>query len=478
MGASAGGGKGGGGGAGMMRPPMPSMNPSQMEGGMGRSLSSFGQPQVGSGQSTAVANAMQGLQSPRPQVAQQAAPDMNSIMSNQDHPSNPLSQIKTMMSNVAHHGEETIKGIFSGQWKDALSTQHTRTQSLMGRSIANPYLGADATDVPSAGILKNINAQQLAKGMPITTMSDYGQQEAPTGDSGGSATSADNPMVASSRALESHLQPVPQGAQPLESSLVPAQLGMSPVQANPLESSLPRVPKVPGTEPSANGRSSSIGDLSAPAQQNQLQQSRASQPTSTNFGALSTKYETGNRGPGFISDTAGDKGGASYGDYQLAANAGSLSGFLKETKYGSQFKGLTPASSSFNTKWKQVARTDSDFGVAHYNYIDKRNYQPVRKAADALGVPSTNAVNQALFSTGVQHGSGGGRSIVQKIYKQGMSEPEFINALYDKRSSIFENSKYYNSSASRRKQRAGVLNRFKNERQDALDLIEENTNGI
>jgi LysM repeat protein len=37
------------------------------------------------------------------------------------------------------------------------------------------------------------------------------------------------------------------------------------------------------------------------------------------LGTLSAKYETGGRGPGTVSTGAGDRGGVSYGSYQMAS---------------------------------------------------------------------------------------------------------------------------------------------------------------
>lgn len=191
------------------------------------------------------------------------------------------------------------------------------------------------------------------------------------------------------------------------------------------------------------------------------------------LGSLSAKYEVGpNGGAGSISNAAGDKGGASYGTYQLASKAGSLNGFLRSSEYGKEFAGLQPGTSDFNAKWKQLAASDPNFGEAQHAYMEKANYAPVRAAADKLGVPNTEAINQVLWSTGVQHGGGGGASIIKKSFKPGMSEREIINNIYDNRAGVFERSKFYNSSAARRNVQKSVLNRFREERRDALAMLE------
>ncbi len=190
------------------------------------------------------------------------------------------------------------------------------------------------------------------------------------------------------------------------------------------------------------------------------------------LGELSKKYEVGpNGGPGSISHTPGDKGGPSYGTYQLASKAGSLNGFLRTSEYGSQFEGLTPGSSSFDAKWKSLAAQDPNFGQAQHAYMEKSNFGPVRATADKLGVPNTPAINQVLWSTGVQHGGGGGSSILKKSFKPGMSEKDIINNIYDNRAAVFQRSEYYNREPKTRKIQRNVLNRFNEERNDALRML-------
>lgn len=190
------------------------------------------------------------------------------------------------------------------------------------------------------------------------------------------------------------------------------------------------------------------------------------------LGELSKKYEVGpHGGPGSISNAAGDKGGASYGTYQLASKAGSLNGFLKNSEYGSQFEGLAPGTRAFNDKWKTLASQDPNFGQAQHAYMEKANYSPVRATADKLGVPNTPAINQVLWSTGVQHGGGGGSSIIKKSFKPGMSEKDIINNIYDNRAAVFQRSKYYNSAPERKAIQRSVLNRFNDERDDALRML-------
>lgn len=72
-------------------------------------------------------------------------------------------------------------------------------------------------------------------------------------------------------------------------------------------------------------------------------------------GQTSASYETSNRGPGWISSGRGDHGGVSYGTYQFASAVGGVDEYLAGSRYGAQFRGLTPATQAFNDRWKEVA---------------------------------------------------------------------------------------------------------------------------
>ncbi len=139
---------------------------------------------------------------------------------------------------------------------------------------------------------------------------------------------------------------------------------------------------------------------------------------------------------------------------------------------GGQFKGLTPGSSAFDSKWKEVAGADPEkFKAIEAKELARTSYDPVRSKADGLGVPNTPAVNNVLWSTAVQHGQGGANKILSQAWKPGMSEKAFIDNVYDKRTSIFENSKHYNSTPAAMRIKDSVVNRFQQEKRDAYGMI-------
>lgn len=178
------------------------------------------------------------------------------------------------------------------------------------------------------------------------------------------------------------------------------------------------------------------------------------------LGSLSSKYESGAGGASTVAyDT---EGGWSYGTYQLAAKPGTLNSFLKKSGYGDEFAGMKVGSPQFNQQWKSLAKSDPQFAAAQHNYIQKTHYEPVKSYANKLGVPDNPAVNDVLWSLGVQHG--GANKIVQKAYNQvkdNYTPENFINAVYDVRSNYVAGNPYVKS----------LRNRYKTEKQDALKML-------
>ena len=257
------------------------------------------------------------------------------------------------------------------------------------------------------------------------------------------------------------------------SSLQPLSGPLSNPLGNPLNSPLGNIPN--NTIPTNTMDNQILGRTDASMQPlAKPVEMAASKPVSVGANntypdTLTKKYEAGGD-PGKIAMMKGDLGGASYGLYQYSAKMGSLQEFLKATPYGQQFKGLKPGSSAFNNKWRRIAKNDPGFGKAQSEYFKKNFYGPVRARADKLGLPNNRAVNNALWSTAAQHGPGGARKIVSRIARPGMSTSQTLRAIYDKRSSIFRNSKYYSKTPARRNIRDNVIKRFRRELKDAMRL--------
>ena len=123
------------------------------------------------------------------------------------------------------------------------------------------------------------------------------------------------------------------------------------------------------------------------------------------LGDVSSKYESGGKGPGVISTGQDDPGGKSYGSYQLAMNTGTLDGFLRNSAFAEQFAELIPGTKAFDKRWKEIAKSHpEDFEVDQRRYLLDTHFNPVRNQAKGLGYPDTPAINELLFSMAIQHG--------------------------------------------------------------------------
>ncbi len=138
------------------------------------------------------------------------------------------------------------------------------------------------------------------------------------------------------------------------------------------------------------------------------------------------------------------------------------------------FAGKTVGGTTFDAAWKAIASKEPEhFARLQHNYIQNSHYVPaVSKVEKATGLDIANksaAVQDVLWSTAVQHGSGGATNVFKNAgITPGMSDREIIIRVYAERSK--DNGKKYfkNSSESVRN---SVVKRFKTELQDALKLL-------
>ena len=105
-------------------------------------------------------------------------------------------------------------------------------------------------------------------------------------------------------------------------------------------------------------------------------------------GGLSMIYETGYR-PGQeaqaaarVSTGRGDRGGVSYGAYQLSSTQGQVQRFLRNEggPWASRFTGLDPTvrGGAFGGTWTAIAAENpTDFFNAQHAYIERTHYDPV-----------------------------------------------------------------------------------------------------
>jgi murein DD-endopeptidase MepM/ murein hydrolase activator NlpD len=201
------------------------------------------------------------------------------------------------------------------------------------------------------------------------------------------------------------------------------------------------------------------------------------------LGALSAKYETGGRGPGTVSTGAGDRGGVSYGSYQMASKLGVATRFVKQNSFPwlADFQNLTAGTAEFTACWKRIAKNEPDaFQKAQHEFIKKTHYDLlVAKiiSDDDLDVNSRcHALKDVVWSTAVQHG--GASSIVHKALakvKCAKTDPSFdeqlIRAIYAERGRTKADGSLVYFSRNSPNVQKGVANRFKNELNDALAML-------
>ena len=201
------------------------------------------------------------------------------------------------------------------------------------------------------------------------------------------------------------------------------------------------------------------------------------------LGQLSAKYETGGRGPGTVSTGAGDKGGVSYGSYQMASKMGVPARFVSQTGFPwlQDFRNLVAGTAQFTTVWKRIAAAQTDaFQEAQHAYIKKTHYDKLASkilSDDDLDVNSrSRALQDVIWSTAVQHGPG--TPIVQRACRKLTCAPtdpkydeELIRAIYGERGKKKADGNLAYFSGNSASVQRGVANRFKSELQDALAML-------
>lgn len=184
------------------------------------------------------------------------------------------------------------------------------------------------------------------------------------------------------------------------------------------------------------------------------------------LGSLSAKYESS----GNPATVAADRGGNSYGTYQLSTLSGNAQKFANS--YGGSLKGKKPNTAAFDKAWKaEAAKNPEKFADAQHNYIKKNHYDPAaNKFSSATGInvsKSSKAVKDMIWSVGVQHGSGGANSIFTRAkVNSKMSDKQIIARVYAER---MRTDVYFKSSS--KSQQATLKKRFQNEMNDALKML-------
>ena len=160
-------------------------------------------------------------------------------------------------------------------------------------------------------------------------------------------------------------------------------------------------------------------------------------------------------GPGTVSNGGGDKGGISYGSYQLSTNMGTAGAFVASPEaqpWADRLGGLKPGTPEFGKAWQAVAASDpAGFEAAQKAFIVRTKYNATARilarnpVTDISG--ASPVVKAVVYPTAVQHG----QSRAAQIVSQSIAETDnvlrrndprwqatLITRIYDHRIRIFD----------------------------------------
>jgi outer membrane biosynthesis protein TonB len=204
------------------------------------------------------------------------------------------------------------------------------------------------------------------------------------------------------------------------------------------------------------------------------------------IGALSAQFESSKSGAAAIGYDS--TGGTSYGTYQLASKKGVVKEFLdymyginpewtkKLSVAGEANTGSTKG--SFPDAWKAIAAENpKEFGKIQHDFIELKHYQPTVKALAKINYDVESqpaAIKDVVWSTAVQHGSGGAAS----IFKQAIQQAGGVDAKPEKIiSNVYEirRTKFGSSTDA---VRASVNRRFDTESRMAMEMLNDSGSKI
>lgn len=202
------------------------------------------------------------------------------------------------------------------------------------------------------------------------------------------------------------------------------------------------------------------------------------------IGRLSAKFESGEKGPDVIGFD--NKGGTSYGTFQISSRAGTMRQFIdylseKAPELSRKLAAAGPANTGSRRGkmpevWKKITEEDpAKFSKLQYDFIEQTHYLPaVQEITERTGVDigqAPKALKEVLWSTAVQHGPKGAAKIFAKAIGRsqaksgGIQAAQLINSVYRMRAGQF--------GSSNAEVRAAVHNRFRQEGKIALAMLSE-----
>lgn len=214
-------------------------------------------------------------------------------------------------------------------------------------------------------------------------------------------------------------------------------------------------------------------------------------PSGRVLGKLSERFETSGRGPGTVSGGEGDPGGPSYGSYQMTSKpgGGTAKRFVSQPDFAfvETFRGLTPGTPAFTAAWKNLAATHAEaFQEGQHAFIKKTHFDPLVnkiKTENGLDVEkSSHTLQDAVWSTSVQHGSGtsivsAALATVRFTREDARFDGALISAIYAERGRKNSNGILVHFPRSSPAVQQGVANRFKEEEKLAQKMLREELGG-
>ncbi|MBW9102782.1 lytic transglycosylase domain-containing protein, partial [Paraburkholderia phenoliruptrix] len=212
------------------------------------------------------------------------------------------------------------------------------------------------------------------------------------------------------------------------------------------------------------------------------------------LGKLSTQYETGGRGPSTVSGGQGDPGGVSYGSYQMTSRTrrtdgtfavgGTVGTFVTSTDFPwmADFAGLTPGTSAFTRKWKEVVQNNlARFISVEHEFMKRTHFDvQINTVIAKTGVDlryHSHAINDVLWSTAVQHGpttdvvTSALKELDMQVSETRDYDEALINAIYAERGKTNAHGQLIRFIHSSAAQQAGVAARYMSERPKAQDEL-------
>lgn len=201
-----------------------------------------------------------------------------------------------------------------------------------------------------------------------------------------------------------------------------------------------------------------------------------------NIGKLSAHFESGEKGVGAVGYDP--SGGTSYGVYQIASRPGSMGDFIKylrkrQPEWAHRLQAAGPANTGSTRgampgEWKKIAQENPKrFEQLQRDFIRTHFHNPAAKSiyhTTGLDVNQrSQALQEVLWSTAVQHGAAGARKIFAKAVRQlelrgrELSDAALIQRVYKVRAEYTGGlSASYKTSLS---------NRFQQEQNMALAML-------